>query len=123
MQCRLPRRIGAGEKTPSEYAITLTGTMDSTNGYVTINETKYYTSQTLTVSEGATIEVFCGAGDSNAPNDISLNGSVVAAGKGALTTSYSFVPSSNAVIDFAKNTYQSPIGGTVTYYTCAITTE
>lgn len=100
-----------GGTTPSEYAVTLEGTLDSSRGYVTINGTKYTSAQTITVTAGNTVNVYVGGSDSSA-SKVTLNGTTVQTGTGT----YSHVVKSNCTLTFTKNNLNK-------YCYCAITTS
>lgn len=95
---------GGGSTTPSEYALSLSGSFHKDYCYITVNNTKYMTAQTLALAAGTTVVVTA--------DFIYLNGTQVAKGE---PTTYSHTLNSNASI--ACSTDQTG------FYTARITTE
>lgn len=111
---------GSGGTTPSEYAVTLTGSFNSTYGYVTINGIKYTSAQSVSVELNTSVVVYVRGVNSSASNmKITLNGTVVAQGStSSLDASYTFKVTTNTLISFTI--VEDWIGITTT---AAITTE
>lgn len=114
MSGRGPRWISV-KKTPSEFTISIKGTLNATYGYVTIDGTQYSAAAEVVVAPNTPIEVMVGTqwGQYNNSCQITLNGTVVQSGYG----SYQFNAEADATITFTKS------GGTRYYFTCAITTS
>ena len=114
MQCRIPRM----QTMISTVDVALSGTFDSSYGYVTIDGTKYTSAQTLKVAKGTSVTVRC---SSNMASDrwnakITLNGTTVAQGASTEAAEYTFAATDNCTITVTKaGTSQSR------YYTAAIT--
>ena len=105
MQCILPKK----NIMISSFYVALSGTFSSSYGYVTIDGTKYTSAQTLTVAEGTSVTVYCGA---SLPfmlggATIKLNGTTVAEGtynKGeAAAAEYTFSVTNNCSIELSQN--------------------
>lgn len=115
MNCRLPQRIGTpsgGGTTPSEYAVTLSGSFNSSYGYVTINGTKYTSAQTVAVTAGTEISIYVAAQYSYMDDfaKVTLNGTTVQSGSGT----YAHTVNSNCTISMGSLEYA---------YQATITTE
>lgn len=95
---------GGGGTTPSEYALSLSGSFHKDYCYITVNNTKYMTAQALAIAAGTVVVVTA--------DFIYLNGTQVAKGE---PTTYSHTLNSNASI--ACSTDQTG------FYTARITTE
>lgn len=86
----------------STCVVTISGTLDSTYGYVTINGTKYTTTGTYELKKPVTISVYVGSNyvqHGNIYCSVTLDGTKVQGGMGA----YEFETEANTVtIEFAK---------------------
>ena len=104
---------GGGGTTPApkEYAVTLSGSLNSNEAYVTINGTKYSSAQTVSVVQGTVAEVYV-AGRNYSNTRMYLNGAEVLSGKGT----YSLTVNSNCTINYM-------LKGMGDAYNCNITTE
>lgn len=105
MQCILPKK----NIMISSFDVALSGTFSSSYGYVTIDGTKYTSAQTLTVAEGTSVTVYCGA---SLPfllsaATIKLNGTTVAEGTytngAAAAAEYTFSVTNNCSIELSQN--------------------
>lgn len=105
MQCILPKK----NIMISSFYVALSGTFSSSYGYVTIDGTKYTSAQTLTVAEGTSVTVYCGASfPFLLPSaTIKLNGTTVAEGKltdgEAAAAEYTFSVTNNCSIELSRN--------------------
>ena len=105
MQCILPKK----NIMISSFDVALSGTFSSSYGYVTINGTKYTSAQTLTVAEGTSVTVYCGASFPFLVRlaTIKLNGTTVAEGtltnKEAVAAEYTFSVTNNCSIELSQN--------------------
>ena len=116
MSGRSPRWI-AVKKAPMGFIVTITGTFDATNGYVTIAGTKYTAAAEVQVNAGDEISVYVGATITSVGNNssyIEKDGARVHSGIG----SYSFTVDTNATITLARNQYRHYF-----YWTASITTS
>ena len=82
------------------FDVVLSGTFDSSYGYVTIDGTKYTSSQTLTVAKGTSVTVHCGSSNNNNQKNakINLNGTKVAQGTTSAAAEYTFAVTDNCSI-------------------------
>ena len=115
MQCL---QLTRGEPPVTKADVALSGTFDSTYGYVTIGGTKYTSAQTLKVAKGTSVTVYCGANYYSIQNNsiITLNGTTVAQGTTDAAAEYTFAVTDNCSIVITKM-----ISGKTLYYTAAIT--
>lgn len=111
MNCIFLRR-SYPEPKPKKLTMTLTGTFNSSYGYVTINGTKYKSAQTVEVEAGTEISVYVGGRSSTGNCQVSLNGTKVHSGAGT----YTFVPTNNATIKMSMSgsSYYSYYFATIT---------
>lgn len=106
----------SGGTTPSEYAITVTGTGSSDYCYTIINGTKVTSAGTYAVSVGDSITCAIVCMNAFGTNTaITLNGTTVATSSFNSLTTYDYTPDSNATIELQ---YTNVNGGAI-----AITTE
>lgn len=113
---RLPRAI---KQKP--ITVTLSGYLESSYAYVTVNGTTTYTAATtLTFTKSPTIFIHVGV---NRSCTITLNGTTVASAASSSnnTAEYSFAPTTDCTITFTR----TATGGWSTdyYYSASITTE
>ena len=87
--------------------VVLSGTFDSSYGYVTIDGTKYTSVQTVTVAKGTSVTVYCDAMFSAFYEDtkITLNGTTVAQGTTDATAEYTFAVTDNCTIVITGSNY------------------
>lgn len=112
MQCRLPKK----QTMISTVDVALSGTFDSSYGYVTIDGTKYTSEQTVAVAKGTSVTVYCGGTiASKELCKITLNGTTVAQGTTSAAAEYTFAVTDNCTVVLSKNTI------VLYYYTAAIT--
>lgn len=91
MQCL---QLTRGEPPATTVDVSLSGTFNSSNGYVTIDGTKYTSEQTLTVAKGTSVTVFCGGKSAY----INLNGTTVAQTSSSTGADYTFAVTDNCTI-------------------------
>lgn len=98
--------------------IILSGDLTLVGAYITIDGTKYYTAQTLTVQAGTTVSVLAGyrRGRDGPKTAITFDGVEVARGDTNVEAEYSFEIKNSVHIVFTEGY------GWDTYYKCAITT-
>lgn len=116
MSGRSPRWISA-KKAPTGFTVTITGTLNATYGYVTIDGTQCASATEVLVPAGAEVSVYVGApmGASAARFCwVSKDGTQVQTGSGT----YTFAVETNTTLHFATVTMSK-----YTYYTCTITTS
>ncbi len=102
-----------GEPPATTVDVTLSGTFNSTYGYVTIDGTKYTSAQTLTVAKGTSVTVYCGSGNSFiVRTKITLNGTTVAEGTSSAGAEYTFAVTDNCAITVTKKN----VSGHIYYY-------
>jgi hypothetical protein len=111
-------RRGLPAKKIVELDIVLSGSLESSMAYITVNGAKYYTAQTLTVQAGTTVSVLAGymRGRDGPKTAITFDGVEVARGVTNVAAEYSFEIKNSVHIVFTEEY------GYNTYYTCAITT-
>ena len=114
MQCL---QLTRGEPPATTVDVALSGTFDSSYGYVTIDGTKYTSEQTLTVAKGTSVTVYCGSVESvlQKKSIITLNGTTVAQGTSSAEAEYTFAATNNCSIVMTET------GSTRFYYSAAIT--
>ena len=116
------KRGPAPKKAPTTVEITLTGALDSTYGFVTVDGQKYATVQTITVPIGSAVTVTVGTSVSSSSNTavkITLDGTVVATGSSSnKIVTYTFAANTSAICNFKENSMMF-----FKYYTCDITTS
>lgn len=98
-----------GEPPATTVDVTLSGTFDSSIGYVTIDGTKYTSEQTVTVAKGTSVTVYCSSnysGDSKYAR-ITLNGTIVAQGTTSAGAEYTFTATDNCAIILIPDYYYS----------------
>lgn len=100
----------------STVDVVLSGTFDSTYGYVTIDGTKYTSAQTLTVAKGTSVTVYCSGRGRPDISYIKLNGTTVAQGTISAAAEYTF-----AVTDNCSITVGNGGTGNLFYFYAAIT--
>lgn len=104
-----------GEPPRTSFTLTLTGTLSMDYGYVTVNNTKYYTARSLTLEPGTEISVYVG-GSALSGQKITYNGAYVgSASLGNLT--YTFALTADTTVTMSNN------GKQPFYYMAAITTS
>jgi hypothetical protein len=91
---------GSSGGSSTECNVTLTGTLDSERGYVTINGTKYSTAQTVTAKAGDTVYVYCYSSLGVLPPDITLNGTSVDTNSSSNVAEYTFALATDTAITF-----------------------
>lgn len=113
MQCL---QLTRGEPPATTVDVALSGTFDSTYGYVTIDGTKYTSAQTLTVAKGTSVTVYCSSSQSSyfTKCEITLNGTTVAKGTKGSPPEYTFAATDNCTIVLSKTSWYN-------YFTAAIT--
>ena len=109
------RRRGKASATTVDVA--LSGTFNSTYGYVTIDGTKYTSAQTLTVAKGTSVTVYCGSSSSRlrVKSTITLNGTTVAQGTSSAGAEYTFAVTDSCGVALERKSQNG------TYYTASIT--
>ena len=114
MQCL---QLTRGEPPATIVNVALSGTFNSSYGYVTIDGTKYTSAQTLTVAKGTSVTVYCGSNNSSIQKNsiIKLNGTTVAQGTSSAAAEYTFTVTDNCTVVLSKKT------AIFDYYTAAIT--
>ena len=97
--------------------VALSGTFDSSYGYVMIDGTKYTSEQTLTVAKGTSVTVYCGSVESvlQKKSIITLNGTTVAQGTSSAGAEYTFAVTDSCDVALERKTQNGR------YYTAAIT--
>lgn len=112
-------RRGIPAKKIVDPNIVLSGSLESSMAYITVNGAKYYTAQTLTVQPGATVYVLAGwvRGGDGPNTTITFDGVEVARGAMNVKAEYSFEIQNSVNIVFTQKQ-----GMRSEYYTCAITT-
>lgn len=111
--------VDSGGSGATSYTVNITGSLDSSNGYATINGTKITSTGTTTYTSKPTISVYVSANLVNLRGncEVTLNGETVKSGDGSYT-----VDIGNAdIVDIKFNVVM--YSGTYPYYTCDITTE
>lgn len=108
MKCRMPRTKKI-QVTPETVTLSLTGSYDSSYGYVLVDGTKYTGVQTLTLEKGTEITVFCSSSNrtARARSYVRLNGTDVATGTSSAAAQYTYTLTSNTAIRMANGTYNS----------------
>ena len=115
MQCL---QLTRGEPPAMTVDVAMSGTLNSSTCYVTIDGTKYTSAQTLTVAKGTGVTVHCGSSsDTYQKNSyINLNGTKVAQGTTSAAAEYTFAVTDNCTITVTKAET-----GSTSYYTADIT--
>lgn len=90
--------LSRGTPPPMANTVTLTGALNSSYAYVTINGTKYSRAQTLEVESGTEISVYVGSMMGNS-SYINFNGTKVLSGKGT----YTFTLTADTTITMAQS--------------------
>lgn len=100
------------------YTVNISGTLNSSYAYATLNGTKTTTAGTKTYTSKPTIAVYVSSSNSYARSNckVTLNNSTVKNGYGSYTLDI-------GEADIVNITFASARSGSYTYYTCAITTE
>ena len=110
MQCL---QLTRGEPPATTVDVVLSGKFSSSNGYVTIDGTKYTSAQTLTVAKGTSVTVHCGYAKpvSQTTPYIKLNGTKVAQGASGAAAEYTFDVTDNCsiVVTLAVDAYIADI--------------
>lgn len=93
----------------STVDVALSGTFDSSYGYVTIDGTKYTSEQTLKVAKGTSVTVHCWSMHSSfkPKATITLNGTTVAQGTTSAAAEYTFAVTDNCSITITVGGYGS----------------
>lgn len=114
MQCL---QLTRGEPPAMTVDVVLSGTFDSSYGYVTIDGTKYTSAQTLKVAKGTSVTVYCGGSSSTllVKSTITLNGTTVAQGTSSAGAEYTFAVTDSCGVALERKTQNGR------YYTAAIT--
>ena len=101
MQCL---QLTRGEPPATTVDVALSGIFDKSYGYVTIDGTKYASSQTVMVAKGTSVTVHCSGGSSVAKKNsyIRLNGTKVAQGTTSAAAEYTFAVTDNCTIKVKK---------------------
>lgn len=114
MQCL---QLTRGEPPALTVDVSLSGTFNSSYGYVTIGGTKYTSAQTLTVAKGTSVMVYCGSSNSFiVRTKITLNGTTVAQGTSDAGAEYTFAVTDNCSIVISRKSVSGYI-----YYIADIT--
>ena len=97
--------------------VALSGTFDSSYGYVMIDGTKYTSAQTVTVAKGTSVTVYCGSSSPPllAKSTITLNGTTVAQGTSSAGAEYTFAVTDSCDVALERKTQNGR------YYTADIT--
>ena len=98
-----------GEPPATTVDVALSGTFNSSYGYVTIDGTKYTAAQTVTVAKGTSVKVYCSASQSALMTKckITLNGTIVAQGAQYSPAQYRFTTTDNCAIVLTSSGYYS----------------
>ncbi len=115
MSGRSPRWISV-KKAPTGFTVTITGTLNATYGYVTINGTKYTSAAEVQVSAGNAISVYVASSNTryNSYCWVQKDGAQVQTGSGT----YTFAAESDATVNIASN-----VLGKYNYWIGTITTS
>lgn len=114
MQCIQLRR---GDPPKMTVDVVLSGSFNSSYGYVEIDGTKYASAQTVKVAKGTSVTVISSASRMSYKNcKITLNGEIVASGSNSSGASYTFTVTDNCSISFTNTRYS-----VTNYYTADIT--
>lgn len=113
MSGRGPRWINAIQW--PKYIAAISGTLSTSYGYATINDTKYKDEASVEIERNTEITVFVSSSRSSLRENcqVTMNGTVVQSGHG----SYTFTAASNVSIVFERVE-----SGRYNYFTCDITT-
>ena len=102
-----------GEPPATMVDVALSGSFNESYGYVTIDGTKYTSAQTLTVTKGTSVTVYCGSGNSfSVRTKITLNGTTVAEGTSLTGAEYTFAVTDNCTITVTRKN----VSGYIYYY-------
>lgn len=115
MSGRSPRWISV-KKAPTGFTVTITGMLNATYGYVTINGTKYTSAAEVQVNAGDEISVYVASSNPryNSYCWVQKDGTQVQTGSGT----YTFATESDATVNIASN-----VLGRYNYWTGTITTS
>lgn len=115
MSGRSPRWISV-KKAPTGFTVAITGTLNATYGYVTINGTKYTSAAEVQVNAGDEISVYVASNNTryNSFCWVQKDGTQVQTGSGT----YTFTAEQNATIAFTRNQLRQYY-----YWTATITTS
>ena len=103
-----------GEPPATTMDVTLSGSFDSSYGYVTIDGTKYTSAQTLTVAKGTSVTVYCGSLLLQSESVITLNGTTVARGTSDAAAEYTFAVTDSCSIVLSKTSQTAVFSADIT---------